>query len=141
MIGSLIIPICIFITNLFIRQAIRTNQTTGADMLLVILVFNTAIILNPNAFNLSIDKESITEIFLGLIFITLASWGYIVAHVEPKLTNTLKSPDSAPEIYVKERSAILYWIFGWILCTSIIGINIYFLTTDEKIIGFLELFN
>lgn len=118
-IGSIFAPSITFIANLIVRATRKVIQTSGADILLLLIVFDINAIIYQNDFKRIIISNSLRDhtstIFSGFLLLNCLLWSFAVVILEYKIR---------PSEETINVSTICWWLIWGITWALILTISI-----------------
>ena len=119
-VGSFFVPAIWIVITLIVRRAMKAKQTSGADLIGVLIAFNVALILDPNVFIhlaapdrvMGATNESIIATSVAFLFGCLLCWIVAMMFVEPHLAG---SPNLKAG-YFARRGPFLWGAVSWGVC-------------------------
>ena len=118
--ASAVIPVLVFVLNLVVRSHRGVAQSTGADLLLLLLIFDAQVVIAHRGFKeLMVDPrlgENIIALHLAFLFVALILWFSYVTKAEERI---IASYNIATRKY-NDSSWFWWWISSWLLVISLV---------------------
>lgn len=123
-VSSVGIPTCAFLFNIVLRYGKKTVQSTAADLLLLLLVFDATVIIGADKFKPLIAHDElkihIVAIHTLLLFVGFIVWIFSVTIVEKKI---LSSYNFTTRGYGREFP-LFSWLFAWLIGGILIFVHV-----------------
>ncbi len=122
-VSSAVVPVFALILNVFVRSSRRAPQSTGADILLLLLAFDLTVILSANEFAPLVRsyllRLSIIPVHIALFCLGLLVWYKAVTFLEDRVTSGF---DSHANRYTNHS---VFWLIGsWSIVLLLISAHI-----------------
>lgn len=115
-IGSFLIPSVCFIGNILIRSCKNVLQSSGADLLLLLIIFDLNVLIDTGLFITLVKDpvimDNMSAIFAGLVCIEFIIWPLCILLLESKIR-----PNSLTKV---EANISWIWKSCWVLSWAII---------------------
>ena len=106
------VPVVVFLMNLFVRIGRGIAQSSAADFLLLLVVFDASVIIAADQFRPLVRDpvigEAIVPVYVVLLLVTIFVWLMAVLYVEPAI-----SYDPVARTY-RSRFPVFAWMGSWI---------------------------
>lgn len=126
-IGVVVVPLAVFFINILVRSKFFVPQSAGADFILLLLVFDSTVILNPISFKSIVKyqpfQQDIVAIHLGLLLIGLLLWLGIVTIAETDIAKKYLLNHFRQQ---NHNFPFFRWLFSWIIGMTLLGGHIIF---------------
>lgn len=127
-VGSFIVPSACFLGNIVIRSYRSVLQSSGADLLLLLVIFDLNVLIDADPFKKLIKdieiQNCITSIFALFIIIEFILWPLCIVLIESKL----RPQNIKPQISWFWKSS---WFFSWSIIISITVCHILIFTLNK----------
>lgn len=112
---TLIFPVLLVVASALMRLLVGAKQTALADVILAVIAFDLAVVIDNKTFVVLIQRDAIKEnlaaIYMAFVLLKLVMWLWCVRVVEPKSAR----PELYGDLYVEDwtEAAVRYlWFFG-----------------------------
>lgn len=120
--ANIVVPVGALFANVMVRAKKGLSQTTGADVLLLLAVFDTILLMSPGDFVPLIRDASIQEdftVFVGVgWWVVLAAWLLTVLFLEDKSQPDHSGYHRTPSVIIGATRFIVSWLLVFGLISS-----------------------
>lgn len=118
-------PLLVFLLNVLVRSDREIPQSTGADLLLVFLLFDTTVLIAHGDFEPLIRDVSVRQnmvaFFVTMLLSTLVVWTILVGKVEKRILQSFSFQSGT----YNSGFPVFWWIGSWSLVVAVVLAHVW----------------